>query len=922
MVAAAPSALQGVSGDQFRTVIDSEIVIFDASQVSTTIWTALERGAEGSTAATHSSGASVFHDLTAAGLQAFVDQNAGLPVSGVLTSGNLLQSTGSAAQDSGVATSSVVIGTGTPTSGQLAAFTGTGYETAPVASGDGLPDNFVTKTTTYTASPNDFVEADVSSAGFTVTLPTDPAVGSLVAVQKTDSSSNTLTVMAYGSGTINGSASVTTTTQDAGWVFEFTGQSAGNDVWVVAGVLNAGGSGLITGINEPGQALIQGQITSITSVLEQNRTQMAASLFAATNAASALTISTPDSSGQVVEPAIEYIPWGWQGHKYWGLITGYTNGDPTTENPSLYYSDDGTTWTSAGASLFPIVGYPGSSVYNADPEILLGPDNKLHMFWIKAGTTPTGTTSVMWCTYDGTTLTTPTAILGPTTNTTEAVTAPIFMYDGINDQWVMEYTDCANYYNATSTAYVRRRRTCPGQQPNGTWSSSSVVTISGIPAGESPWEGHWARVGEELHMVITCCTTVNYPTGNGSSTGLYFAVSDDGGLTWTLDSTPILTASGGSNWDSTLMYRGDIIPLNDGSNGAHQLWYSAENSSGAWHFGRTTITRNIAVNSIDGVAVTGTPSVGQAIIATSSTAASWQNPGGGGAGSAYQNGVINLADLGISSISINGSTGEITFTLAGANPCIVNGSQVTFGGGTSNETPGTLPSSGDSLVVGLEMDSSGGLHVISGTGVSGTMSTASALETNTPATTSGRLRIYDFGVYNNSGTYEFSNNSSTATQGTNWVDRRPWARGARWSTMLTSANYSSSTGSYQNVDATNLQQRLECSGVPVRVRLFGSLEASGGGAEAVLACNLDGAIAVSGTSNSLDNAQITYPLSAGEIEGGSLYDYIFPSPGAGSHLFTMMWRIASGTALLGIGNPYGIGMEIAEILPSAGNGSA
>lgn len=69
MAAAAPSALQGVSGDQFRTVIDSEIIIFDASQVSTTTWTALVRGAESSTAATHASGVSVYHDLTAGALE-------------------------------------------------------------------------------------------------------------------------------------------------------------------------------------------------------------------------------------------------------------------------------------------------------------------------------------------------------------------------------------------------------------------------------------------------------------------------------------------------------------------------------------------------------------------------------------------------------------------------------------------------------------------------------------------------------------------------------------------------------------------------------------------------------------------------------------------------------------------------------------
>ena len=70
MNAAAPAALQSSTSGQFRAVIDSEIILFDATQCSTTTWTALTRGAEGSTKATHSSGAAVFHYMTAGGLAA------------------------------------------------------------------------------------------------------------------------------------------------------------------------------------------------------------------------------------------------------------------------------------------------------------------------------------------------------------------------------------------------------------------------------------------------------------------------------------------------------------------------------------------------------------------------------------------------------------------------------------------------------------------------------------------------------------------------------------------------------------------------------------------------------------------------------------------------------------------------------------
>jgi len=70
---AAPTVLQ-TSGGQFRIVIDSEVMIVTAG-ASGTSWT-VTRGAEGSTAATHSSGASVYHYLTAGALNLLLQEAA------------------------------------------------------------------------------------------------------------------------------------------------------------------------------------------------------------------------------------------------------------------------------------------------------------------------------------------------------------------------------------------------------------------------------------------------------------------------------------------------------------------------------------------------------------------------------------------------------------------------------------------------------------------------------------------------------------------------------------------------------------------------------------------------------------------------------------------------------------------------------
>jgi len=81
----------------------------------------------------------------------------------------------------------------------------------------------------YTVAENIFyVRADVSGAGFTVTLPLALGRdGRMILVKKIDSSGNTLTVGISGSDTIEGSASVTTTTQYKSWLFI----SNGNATW-------------------------------------------------------------------------------------------------------------------------------------------------------------------------------------------------------------------------------------------------------------------------------------------------------------------------------------------------------------------------------------------------------------------------------------------------------------------------------------------------------------------------------------------------------------------------------------------------------------------------------------------------------------------------------------------------------------------
>lgn len=76
-----------------------------------------------------------------------------------------------------------------------------------------------------TANTGDFVLADASGASFTVTLPAAPATNTSVAVKKVDTSLNLVTVVGFGTSTIDGDPTCTLTQAQSGAVFVFDGSN-------------------------------------------------------------------------------------------------------------------------------------------------------------------------------------------------------------------------------------------------------------------------------------------------------------------------------------------------------------------------------------------------------------------------------------------------------------------------------------------------------------------------------------------------------------------------------------------------------------------------------------------------------------------------------------------------------------------------
>ena len=95
-----------------------------------------------------------------------------------------------------------------------------------------------------------------------------------------------------------------------------------------------------------------------------------------------LSLTTFDGSGQVVHPDVMFLPHSWDGGsaRLAMAITPYPNGDARQENPSLYVSDGGATWTALSASKNPVVS--PSSGYLSDPSILFDDSShELRMYY-------------------------------------------------------------------------------------------------------------------------------------------------------------------------------------------------------------------------------------------------------------------------------------------------------------------------------------------------------------------------------------------------------------------------------------------------------------------------------------------------------------------------------------------------------------
>jgi hypothetical protein len=283
-----------------------------------------------------------------------------------------------------------------------------------------------------------------------------------------------------------------------------------------------------------------------------------------------LNIPTYDGSGQAVHPDIAYFASasGWNGYKYWMVMTPYPKGNSAFENPSIIASNNGvSSWIVPSGLTNPIDPKP-SAGSNSDVELVYNEElNRLEVYYVESGA---GTSY----------LRRKTSINGKVWSSEQSVfnlpdyqiMSPAIIKSGsVYDMW---YSDGASCSSGISVKY---RSSTDGMK----WSTAQAVNIH---PSVNVWhvDVKYIPSKNEYWMIYAA-----YPKGSTcGNTDLYFAKSKDK-INWLASGNKIISRA---SWYNAQVYRSTF--LFDEAAGALRIWLSARDSVGNWHLGYTSTKVN------------------------------------------------------------------------------------------------------------------------------------------------------------------------------------------------------------------------------------------------------------------------------------------------------------------------------------------
>lgn len=283
-----------------------------------------------------------------------------------------------------------------------------------------------------------------------------------------------------------------------------------------------------------------------------------------------LNIETYDGSGQLTHPGVRYFPDGWCGHNYWMVATPYPNSALELENPCVWYSDDGYTWSAEGIPNpldLPLMVNGAQASMNSDPHLLLRADGVMEVWWRTNYWENSGeglyTVVYRRTSTDGINWTDKEELHRMLTNSADGIVCPVAVYeDGVYKIWAVSDQESLRYYESATGTDWKRMRDIDVSNPNypeyKVWHFDVNHTAKGYE-----FVGNYGIPGDH--------TSYKY---------LYYAVSQDN-VTYSRR-VMILSRGPSGNFDERLLYRPTIVRLDN----KVMVYYGANNASNEWHVGQ------------------------------------------------------------------------------------------------------------------------------------------------------------------------------------------------------------------------------------------------------------------------------------------------------------------------------------------------
>lgn len=282
------------------------------------------------------------------------------------------------------------------------------------------------------------------------------------------------------------------------------------------------------------------------------------------NAKNYLNIPTYDGSGQTCHPKVLYFTDGWNGWKYWMVMTPYPAGQDKYENPSIVVSNSGTNWTVPKNLANPITSIPQEvGQHNSDPTLVYNKGKNQLELWYRFTMNDMKDEIYKMNSCDGVNWSKPKLMISFYDD--EKCLSPAIVSE--NGEYKMWYID-----EKHNCMFIKSK--------NGLkWSNPVEVNLN-VNNSYVPW--HIDIIHTDLgYEAIFCGFKEKELLSNDRI--LFWNISNDG-LNFENNSKVIMRPSlSNQSWDDKQIYKSTFVKVD----GIYKLFYSAMDKNYKWHIGLT-----------------------------------------------------------------------------------------------------------------------------------------------------------------------------------------------------------------------------------------------------------------------------------------------------------------------------------------------